>query len=210
MPKYCMKCGTQLPEGVKFCPNCGTDIIEEQTINPPEQNQNNYQQPMSQTQTYVQSAKPKNMMLFGIIAVVVILIVIIGVFFIFMSGDDDSDNTSSGGSGGIVGDGTFIGTWTVTSMTMNDESFPVTGVTITINEDGTYTTSAYGETQTGTWSTGGGELSLIDDDSISSETMFGDTGMTATFTNGGNTLTLDYSSSIMGESYTMQIVMTKS
>lgn len=65
MAKFCMKCGTPIPEGVNFCPNCGLSISQKQTP-PVQQPPPTYQQPQQQTPppqqpppTYQQSPPPQ-------------------------------------------------------------------------------------------------------------------------------------------------------
>lgn len=54
--KYCVKCGRQVEDTMKFCPVCGAEIPNENTQNKDQyQNQNQYQQNTYQQSTYQQN-----------------------------------------------------------------------------------------------------------------------------------------------------------
>ncbi|MBR5089068.1 MAG: zinc ribbon domain-containing protein, partial [Ruminiclostridium sp.] len=45
MPKFCRKCGEQLPDSAGFCGNCGTSVLPESPVRQPPVQQPPVQQP---------------------------------------------------------------------------------------------------------------------------------------------------------------------
>jgi len=78
MPKYCMSCGAELPEGTQFCTGCGTKV--EQTP----------QQPMP-----IQALKKSKTKLIAIIAIIVVAIIVVAVLFLVVLGNDTSKFTGT-------------------------------------------------------------------------------------------------------------------
>ena len=119
MATFCMKCGAEVPEGVKFCMKCGTPVGQA-----PIQQQPTYQpqQPYySQTQPMLGGMNTK--LILGIVLAVVAIVIILLVVFLVLGGVDSrfvgewedqygtklefcSDSTFNIG-------GTEVGTWEV-------------------------------------------------------------------------------------------------
>jgi hypothetical protein len=94
MPKFCIKCGNQLPDGVKFCPKCGTSIQQPSTQPttapiPPSSPEYQYQQTPIHTPTSTKSRFNKKL-IFSLIAFVIIVIVVLVVVFVFLGSGADS------------------------------------------------------------------------------------------------------------------------
>ncbi len=51
MSKFCIKCGKELSDGIKFCTNCGTKIETQENYEVKPEPQENQQQNFNYTQT---------------------------------------------------------------------------------------------------------------------------------------------------------------
>jgi len=117
MTKFCIKCGTSIPDGAGFCLKCGTKVVQE-PVEPI------YQQP------YIPPPPPKSnkKIMIGAIAIVIIIILAGLLVYFYVYGNDEAK---------------FIGTWRLESTTviLNGESSTQAGdgSTVTFNSDKTFT-----------------------------------------------------------------------
>jgi len=187
MGKFCPKCGAEVKEGFKFCLGCGAPLQEQATAPqapppaqpvapaaPPQQSVHPGYQPMQPKQTNMK-------LIFGIIGIVVAIVVIILVVFLVL------------GMGGGGGAEDFVGAWNAEAFGGLAESQWEFGEgnTLTITTD-----YGYGEpyVEEGTYSINGNK---IDFEGITSLDYL--TDLTFEFSNGGNTVTLNYT--VMGQEY---------
>jgi len=199
MVNYCSNCGYEIKVGDKFCLNCGKKVqIESPQINAQQQPIN--QQIYGQTQGYT-PVKPKksNMKIIGaVIGIIVVLIIVLLLVFFVFGKNNNNQNISN-----------FTGKWTVDSIVANGQNMDTSGVSIEFKSDGTFITSSSGNIESGTWEVKNGKLRIISS-SQNSDLNFIPGGMNYQFSNNSNTLTVSYSGSYQGVTYSINMVMSKS
>jgi hypothetical protein len=120
-----------------------------------------------------------------------------------------SSSNNNGGTSNEL-DYDLVGNWTLNSMIINEQSTPLSDITIDFNSDGTYESTQYNyATETGTWHVSNGNLFF---QASSGYGMFYSytTGMDYQLSNGGDTLTFGYSTSYGTETYSMSYVFERS
>jgi len=211
MAKFCIKCGTPLQEGVRFCPKCGATIGQAAAQQPTQPQQPMYQQQpyYGQTQPYVPMPKKSNKKLIIAIIAIVAIIIVVGlllVFFVF-GGDE----------------GKFIGTWEHVSTTtyvngVQSSTIPSDGSKTTFNSDGTtrttypppeYEWEEQQEPTTGKWEIKNGKICDPDREDSDSAYDLPACGEYK-FSNGDKTLTITYSfTPYEGYTYKYVVVLKK-
>jgi hypothetical protein len=171
MVGYCPNCGVEVNEGHKFCLNCGAELgsstFDEQVAQTPTVAPVPTQQPYGQTQGYMpmQPKKSNMKIIIALIAIIVVVVVVILAVFFLLGGGADSR---------------FVGEWeyTITPGYSLDMKFNSDGsVAIGYNDE-------YGGTL-GEWEVEGDQLC------VSGEGGQDRSCMKYTFSNNGNTLTLE-------------------
>jgi len=176
MAKFCTKCGAELKENTKFCINCGAKITQAPSLETQAENVPIQQSQPVTTPTYQRAVpkKPNKNLIIGIIAVVLIAVVVIVLLLVFTQG------------GGIFGGGEeskFYGSWEMSSSYLTVEW--------KFNSDKTFEIGSYGSTvPVGTWKLSNGKLVLTYSTGGYSQY---DGTYGYTFSDNGNTLTLDAS-----------------
>jgi len=119
-----------------------------------------------------------------------------------------SSSNSDGGTSNEL-DYDLVGSWTLTSMVINGQSTPMSDITVVFNSDGAYESIYYNTNEAGTWHVSNGKLFF---QASSGYSMFysSTTGMDYQLSNGGNTLTFGYSTSLGDQTYSMSYVFERS
>jgi len=162
MVKYCMNCGSELKEGIKFCSICGS-AIEKQPIT---QTQPQQQYEQQQTSAPISPPwKPKKKLIIGILAIIIAVVIVLVVILILFS---------TGSFSGV--DSRFVGEW--------EQDLGIGGKFLwKFNSDSTLATGSSGGAMynIGTWKVNGDQLCLYNNAVC----------YTYEFSNNGNTLTLN-------------------
>ncbi len=180
MQNNCVKCGSPLGEGQKFCTNCGAKVLDSQVPASNEINNQNYENQNSQmppAQGYhntqipsKSSKKPDKKLIAVILAVVVAVVVIAAVVFGIFGGEMLNSEESK-----------FVGTWEYSVMGMS--------VQYKFNSDNTMDVGSMGQlSEVGTWKVENNKLVISSTTQVTSTVTEG--SYDYSFSNGGNKLTL--------------------
>lgn len=144
MPKKCVKCGSTLPDGTKFCTSCGAKVIGSPMAPANDNSQMPPVQSYKNTSMPPQPPKKSNKKLIAIILAIVIAVVVIVAVLVVVFG-------SGGGFGSD--ESKFVGTWEYSVMGMS--------VQYKFNSDKSLEVGTMGQlAKVGTWKVENGELVL--------------------------------------------------
>jgi len=133
------------------------------------------------------------------------ILVVIIISSLFYTGCDSDDTNPAGVNSNLVG------TWTLTGVELSymgqTESYTAAemgmSITVTLNADGTMTGMDGTDSISGTWSTSGNTITMIDSSGES------DGPENATYSLSGNTLRISFEETEEGMTFTMTMIFTR-
>jgi len=142
----------------------------------------------------------------GVVFVAIVVLALL--FFILLASGDDTNN---GANKNTALSTTFIGTWEIESMKINDIDYSsdYDNAILTFKSDGTYTFISSSDSSEGTCGIKNDKFYSTSSDSDISSFGYYPGGMDYVFSNEYNTLNLSYSVTYSGETYSMEIILKK-